>query len=168
MEQIHCPISLGQAVSCSSSLCHPSSWCSSCHPPSPPRHLASWWWGGDATATSVELWSPTSSCSLAPLPQPAVAPSVDVVEGEVVACHGTSCSTLSGGVWGEGAVLRESRRWHTTATTARGLLLMGGFDSPNTTEVVVEGQAAVGFPLHPGRESHCSIQVAEEATTSLT
>ena len=106
--------------------------------------------GGDATATSVELWSPTSSCSLAPLPQPAVAPSVDVVEGEVVACHGTSCSTLSGGVWGEGAVLRESRRWHTTATTARGLLLMGGFDSPNTTEVVAEGQAAVGFPLHPG------------------
>ena len=122
--------------------------------------------GGDATGTSVELWAPTSSCTLAPLPHPATAPSVDVVEGEVVACHGTSCSSLSGGAWSEGAVLRERRRWHTTATTPRGLLLVGGFDSPNTTEVVVEGEAVAGFPLHPGREAHCSIQVEEVATTS--
>ena len=47
--------------------------------------------------------------------------------------------------------------------TGRGLFLMGGAFSPNTTEMIdldSEEDFVESFPLVPGRISHCAIQVS--------
>ena len=50
---------------------------------------------------------------------------------------------------------------HTSVLTGRGLFLMGGEFSPNTTEILEPdfGDFVASFSLLPGRISHCSIQV---------
>ena len=52
---------------------------------------------------------------------------------------------------------------HTSATTSSGVLLLGGFYSPNTTELIQsDGQSRLGFSLLPGRSGHCSIEVQKQ------
>ena len=65
------------------------------------------------------------------------------------------------------------RYLHTSAVTPRGLLLVGGIEFSNTTELMLEvavnerhktsihqdGGAEESFDLIPGRSEHCSIQV---------
>ena len=52
-------------------------------------------------------------------------------------------------------------RYHTSAVTDQGVLLVGGLDSPTTTELVPldGGPSKTSFALEsPGRREHCSIQ----------
>jgi len=87
---------------------------------------------------------------------------------ELVVCYNVTCWQLteeSG--WGVLAVTRESRRYHSTASTSQGLLLLGGSDSPQTTEILQDNESLQSFPLSPGRKNHCSIQV-DPSTIVLT
>jgi hypothetical protein len=58
---------------------------------------------------------------------------------------------------------------HSSAVTARGLLLLGGYDSPATTELATldGGEGVESFPLQPERDEHCLIRVAD-STIVLT
>jgi hypothetical protein len=89
---------------------------------------------------------------------------VDTVEGRVLACFGVSCLELTGSGWEAGPSTLHTRIVHTSAVTAEGLLLVGGQYSPNTTELLPAegGPAREGFPLQPGRQQHCSIQLSAD------
>ena len=67
---------------------------------------------------------------------------------------------------GRWETLQNTSHWrvaHTSAITPDGILLVGGSGSPDTTELIpVDGSPSrEGFPLDPGRQFHCSIQVSE-------
>jgi hypothetical protein len=89
---------------------------------------------------------------------------VDPVKGRVLACYITSCLELTGSGWEAGPSTLHTRWAHTSAVTAEGLLLVGGSSSPTTTELLPAegGPAPEGFPLQPGRERHCSIQLSAD------
>jgi hypothetical protein len=89
---------------------------------------------------------------------------VDTVEGRVLACYYDSCLELTGSGWEAGPSTLHSRSHHTSAVTAEGLLLVGGYYSPTTTELLPAegGPAREGFPLQPGRWGHCSIQLSAD------
>merc|ERR1712192_389167 len=78
--------------------------------------------GGEGGLQSVEFWTP--------------APLSDSVNGEVILCSDSSCLRLEEGKWKEVAQLTEKRWRHSSAVTSRGLMLLGGQVSPNTTELV--------------------------------
>ena len=56
----------------------------------------------------------------------------------------------------------EYRSFHTTSVTSRGLLLVGGTQSPNTTELLPTegGDAVQSFPLEHEMSYHCSISLS--------
>jgi hypothetical protein len=89
---------------------------------------------------------------------------VDLVEGRVLACYSASCLELTGSGWEAGPSTLHNRTFHTSAVTAEGLLLVGGVDSPLTTELLplAGGPSREGFPLQPGRKDHCSIQLSAD------
>jgi hypothetical protein len=91
-------------------------------------------------------------------------PTVDMVEGQVLACYRDSCLELTGSGWEAGPSTLHARTRHTSAVTAEGLLLVGGLDSPTTTELLPAegGPSEEGFPLQPGRWDHCSIQLSAD------
>jgi hypothetical protein len=91
-------------------------------------------------------------------------PTVDTVEGRVLACYEDGCLELTGSGWEAGPSTLHTRRHHTSAVTAEGLLLVGGGYSPTSTELLPAdgGPAREGFPLQPGREGHCSIQLSAD------
>jgi len=118
--------------------------------------------GGTGALTSGEVWSPLEGqtvCLLPPLTRELWSHSVDWVEDNVLACSDFSCDRFTpggSGGWEVGDHLL-SRRWqHTTAITSRGLLLLGGYHSKNTTEILGGGPS---FSLEEPRAQHCSIQV---------
>ena len=115
----------------------------------------------DKTSTSVELWSPGTSCTLPSLPSAMYGPTVDILQGLPVACYLTSCYQLTGAGWLHYQDTLHSRRYHTSAVLEEGLLLVGGSESLFTTEVLPGdgGESREGFSLKPGRKYHCSIQV---------
>jgi len=79
---------------------------------------------------------------------------------ELVVCYNVTCWQLTeDSGWDVLAVTKESRRYHSAASTSQGLLLLGGSDSPETTEILQDNQSLQGFTLSPGRKNHCSIQV---------
>ena len=86
---------------------------------------------------------------------------VDILQGLPVACYYTSCYQLTGAGWLHYQDTLHSRYRHTSAVLEEGLLLVGGYESRSTTEVlpVDGGEAREGFSLNPGRQYHCSIQV---------
>ena len=128
--------------------------------------------GGQGSTTSVEFWTPVlpdSTCSLPTLPRSMSSqPTVSWIWGAVLACGGGSCLRLESSGWVEGPGLREIRNYHTSATTSRGLLLIGGSTSPGTTELLVEGLSSVA-DFSPGQNwrYHCSIQI-DSSTIVLT
>jgi hypothetical protein len=91
-------------------------------------------------------------------------PTVDTVEGRVLACYMDGCLELTGSGWEAGPSTLHSRQHHTSAVTAEGLLLVGGAGSPTTTELLPAegGPAREGFTLQPGRQYHCSIQLSAD------
>ena len=111
--------------------------------------------GGTALDASVEVFFPLTneSCFLPPLPAPRWG---HTVNGRLV-CGGSypdightkpleikNCLELQSGQWVESGVLREERTSHTSWTSKAGLMLMGGWGSPGTTEV---WQGGPTFPL---------------------
>jgi hypothetical protein len=91
-------------------------------------------------------------------------PTVDTVDGRVLACYDDSCLELTGSGWEAGPSTLHSRIHHTSAVTAEGLLLVGGSYSRTTTELLPldGGSSRQGFPLQPGRRDHCSIQLSAD------
>jgi len=115
----------------------------------------------------VEVWSPTVNCSLPDLPDLGgywEDLSLDLVGGQLVACRDFDCVVLVEDSWEGIEGPEESRVYHTSAVTSRGLLLIGGYNSPGTTELLQAGQT---FPLTHNLDEHCSIQVSE-STIVLT
>ena len=62
-----------------------------------------------------------------------------------------------------------SRLEHTSVVTSKGIFLMGGEFSPNTTELIDPHleNSVESFPLLPGRVSHCLIKVSFWSTGIL-
>ena len=107
----------------------------------------------DNVGQSVELLQETdsawTSCSLPDLPDRRVGHT----QSGAVVCGGvdtrSSCLTFSSGSgWTQSHTLLEERRWHSTWKSPRGLLLMGGYRSPKTTELLHEdGTSCKHFDL---------------------
>ena len=118
---------------------------------------------GQASPSSAEFWASSPQeihCVLPELPRPMWQPSVEVIEGRALVCEKTGCLWLGTEGWQEGAATVHMRRYHTSALTEEGVLLVGGMDSPTTTELVPlnGGESRSSFTLPRGRRDHCSIQ----------
>jgi len=124
---------------------------------------------GGGEGREVEVWSPSVNCSLPNFPDLGgywQDLSLDLVGGQLVACRDFDCVVLAEDKdsWEVIEGPEESRVYHTSAVTSRGLLLIGGYNSPGTTELLQAGQT---FPLTRSMDEHCSIQVSE-STIVLT
>ena len=124
--------------------------------------------GGYGAETSAEVWAPPpeeTHCNLPSLPSNMWdGLTADTVEGRVLACYNDSCLELTGSGWEARSSTLHNRSFHTSAVTSEGLLLLGGLDSPLTTELLPAdgGPSRESFPLQPGRQDHCSIQVSAD------
>ena len=125
--------------------------------------------------SSVSVWRPGQPrCSLPSLPVPRSHHTMDSVGGVLTVCGGqdrddseetaSACLQLEGGVWRKVCSTQQRRSYHCSWLSARGLVLLGGVLSPNTTEVVLPSSLGSrlpgpGFPLaHDSMES-CAIAV---------
>jgi len=84
-----------------------------------------------------------------------------------ITCYMNSCDLLTPDLgWEAGVVTTlHSRRFHSSSVTSQGLLLIGGDDSPQTSELLAWGtnQSIPSLALPPpGRSRHCSIQMSED------
>lgn len=128
--------------------------------------------GGGGAYTSAEVYrlSTGQSCVLPSLP--------DMRHGHTITsltlCGGssplTSCISFSSGVWVPSHSLAEKRRFHTTWEREEGVMLMGGEDSPTTTELLTEGseEGVPAFSLQYSTESACSIPDPTTGTLVMT
>jgi len=71
----------------------------------------------------------------------------------------TTCLTFSSGGWGIRNTLVDMRTSHCSWETDEGLLLMGGYISPNTSEIATTSstQAEPSFTMHAMTAESCSI-----------
>ena len=100
---------------------------------------------------SVEVLTPSGlhlSCSEPPLPRWR---EFYTQNGEVV-CGGEpdkwSCITLTGSEWTTSHQLQESRWGHSSWSSRAGLIMMGGYDSGKTTELLSNsGSSSPSFDL---------------------
>ena len=107
--------------------------------------------GGSSTSTSVEVYVPSTgqSCSLPPLPDGRWLHTMD----SLYTCGGvstpTSCLHFSYGQWTTSHSLLEERVDHSSWQTEQGLVLMGGWSSSTTSEIVpTDGEQGVaGFAM---------------------
>jgi len=114
------------------------------------------------TLESVEVFDPHTglSCSLSTLPERRYRHTMDtsyICGGE--SRGDTNCLHLVNGQWTEGNTLVEKRREHCSWETEDGILLMGGFDSPTTSEIVNidGGQGGPAFDLKYRTAKACAI-----------
>merc|ERR1719234_1270481 len=125
--------------------------------------------GGSGVSYLAEFWSPEAEetqCDLRILKRDmSYGPTLNLVNGIIFACFAQACDILTAAEegWQSGPSTIYSRRWHTSAVTPQGLLLVGGFDSSNTTELLPldGGDSQESFTLSPSRDNHCSIHVDE-------
>ena len=121
--------------------------------------------GGSGASYLAEFWSPEPKevqCNLQILKRDmSYGPTINLLDGVILACFANSCDQLTKDGWQTGPSTIKSRRWHTSAVVPQGLLLLGGFDSPDTTELLTldGGAGRESFSLIPGRDNHCSVQV---------
>merc|ERR1712192_35620 len=118
---------------------------------------------------SAELWRPNQpSCHLPDLPEDVEAGTLDLVGGVPTVCQLDQCLRFVDNAWQNGSQTLFSRYLHTSAVTSRGLLLVGGIEYANTTELLKEdGTAEESFPLLRGRSEHCSIQVSTSSLVAI-
>ena len=114
---------------------------------------------GGASTTSVEVWKTDivfpSSCSLPRLPEGRYGHT----QTGLTACGGggsdatwRSCVTLSGGAWIKSHTLVHQRYGHCTWETDSGIILLGGRQSPKSTEILKGDGSEELFPLkYPSR-----------------
>jgi len=118
--------------------------------------------GGEDVMNSVEVWTPEASCTLPDLSREVVGATLGLVNNDTIAlCQGDRCDHLTW-KWQKWANTTWYRNFATSATTPAGLLLVGGFSAPWTSEVISsQGESREAFVPNPGRTYHCSIQVSE-------
>jgi len=106
--------------------------------------------GGGGAYRSVEVFSPTDdkkSCVLPSLPDERSGHTMDSLE----ICGGcadpdhpcgtmTTCINFTSGQWVTSHALLERRRSHTSWSTEAGTVLIGGYNSAGTTEIITEGE----------------------------
>jgi len=112
---------------------------------------------------STEIYFPTPgsgyTCSLQSMPSARHAHTLDQLgDGTVLACGGygakKNCEKFDGTSWSQHSTLLHSRVWHTSLPGHHDLLLMGGEDSPATTELVEGGEQ---YNLQQNTEYACGI-----------
>ena len=120
--------------------------------------------GGSQDWSSAEFWAPGElHCSLPSLSRERFDPSLNTWEDTLISCQGDSCDHLTPSGWQLWRQTLYSRVYHTSAVvTSQGLLLVGGYDSPTTTELLPweGGESREGFTLQHERDGHCSIQTS--------
>ena len=106
---------------------------------------------------------------------------LDMVDGTLLACYNLTCLNLNLTLghdnqivgWQEAEELSKTRKEHTSLVTSNGLLLVGGWEAPNSTELLTtteeeEEEGGAGeWALEVGRKDHCSIQL-DPTTMVLT
>ena len=106
---------------------------------------------GSRQLASTELFLPITgkTCSLKSLPTTRGSHTLDQLgDGTILACGGwgasTSCDkftpSLPYGTWSQYSSLIFRRAWHTSLAGQHELLLMGGYHSQATTELVEGGE----------------------------
>ena len=108
--------------------------------------------GGMGANTSVEVFNPNTnqSCLLPSLPEQRISHTMDYL----TICGGmytfTSCITFSSGKWVTSHSLPEERWYHNSWDSGTdSILLLGGMERPDTTNIVTEGeyQGEQGFNM---------------------
>jgi len=118
--------------------------------------------------SSVELYNPktSSSCFLPSLP----ASRFDPVSSGLRVCGGNirDCVEFSGGTWTTVVQLTDDRMGSSGWESSQGLVIMGGYDSLDTAEIVRDGYSEELFTLSPPRVFACSIPDYDSDTVVLT
>ena len=124
--------------------------------------------GGSSSSAyqSVEFWSAADpeqgSCILNDYPRKMESgPTANLVSGRLVACSELSCQVYQEGSWEHLVNTTDRRRYHSSATTEDGVLLIGGMFSDTTEWISVDGSAPQPgpFALLNGPR-HCTIQLS--------
>ena len=114
--------------------------------------------------SSAEFWTTSfgqeTRCLLPQMPRQMWQPTVEVIGSRALVCEKAGCLWLDKEGWQSGPDTVETRRYHTSALTDQGVLLVGGMQSPTTTELIpLDGEESrASFKLSEGRREHCSIQ----------
>ena len=91
-------------------------------------------------------------------------PTVDLVSNHLVACYGLTCEIYQEGSWQHLQNTTVYRDIHSSATTKRAVLLIGGFYANTTEWIPVDGSPAQPGPFTVRHGSlHCSIQTSDDA-----
>ena len=93
----------------------------------------------------MEVFYPTDdkqSCVLPSLPDQRRYHTMDSLEicGGVITSTRTTCITFTSGQWVTSHALAEERYSHNSWSTEAGIVLMGGYSSGRTTEIITEGE----------------------------
>ena len=121
-----------------------------------------------SASQSVEFWSATDpeqgSCGLNDFPRKMDSgPTVNLVSGCLVACFETSCEIYQDGSWKHLQNTTDRRRYHSSATAEKGLLLIGGFFSDSTEWISVDGSGPQPGPFRVlNGPHHCTIQLSDD------
>ena len=126
--------------------------------------------GNNDALTSVELLHTNGShlCSLPNLPRSRA----DHTTNGLITCGGftadRSCVTFSDGNWYESHTLGVGRAWHTSWSSPQGVLLIGGYHSQATTELLTDdGTSTPGFSLQYDHNGECAIQLEQEVVLAI-
>ena len=93
---------------------------------------------------------------------------VNLVSGQLVACHLDSCDTYEGGEWNHLVDTGSTRSYASSAVNDHRMLLIGGsqyYPDLNTTEwIPVDGSPAQPGPFNADKlvSNHCTIQTAPD------
>merc|ERR1712130_701697 len=93
--------------------------------------------GGNGGLKTAEFWAKMPQevhCSLPSFPDELYDPTLDLLQDRLIACYERKCYQLEGGEWIVWATTAEVRKYHTSAVTEEGLLLVGGTVEPTRTE----------------------------------
>ena len=126
--------------------------------------------GSDTSSASqsVEFWSAADpeqgSCGLNDFPRKMDSgPTVNLVSGCLVACFETSCEIYQDGSWKHLQNTTDRRRYHSSATAEKGLLLIGGLLSESTEWIFVNGSDPQPGPFNvQNGQHHCTIQLSDD------
>ena len=124
------------------------------------------------TRDSAEFLAPTPGelhCALPTLTKSMTHVTLDSWQDKLIVCEGATCDELTPTCWQLWRQTLHYRKYHTSAVTSQGLLLIGGHSSPDTTELLPwdGGEAREDFTLRHDTFNHCSIQTGP-ATIVLT
>ena len=94
-------------------------------------------------------------------------PSVAWLWGSVYACFDTNCWILTSCGWEKDQELVNKRMGCSSVVTSQGLLIVGGWNSKETTEVVSQTGSRSSFPLSSEMQEHCVIQTSSSSAVLI-